>query len=214
MIEYEWNKTFCRAYTEGLRPAVKFDHRPIARKISKYLDNISNQIVVDIATGPGYLLFELAEFLESPILIAQDAHIEMLEIAEEEAEKRGEQIQRCQCPAEALDLEDNYADIVVCKQLLHEARDPNKVVSEICRVIKPKGKVFIIDFDADGSKIAARFIKGFMRILSGKQISDNFWKSFCSGLKGSSVVALMKKHGLEGIEYHKRGPSYFLVGHK
>ena len=96
MIEYEWNKTFCRAYTEGLRPAVKFDHRPIARKISKYLDNISNQIVVDIATGPGYLLFELAEFLESPILIAQDAHIEMLEITEEEAQKCGKQIQRCQ----------------------------------------------------------------------------------------------------------------------
>jgi len=69
MVEYEWNRELCRKYAEGLRPAVKFDHRPLARKIFRYLDPQPNQTVVDIATGPGYLLLELGKLMQAPTLM-------------------------------------------------------------------------------------------------------------------------------------------------
>lgn len=212
MVEYEWSREFCRDYAEGLRPVVKLDHGPLARKIATYLDSRPTQTVVDIATGPGYLLLELAKLMQSPRLIAQDAHPGMLEIAQEEAEKYGQPIRLCECPAEELALEDGSADVVLCKQLLHEVNDPEKVVSEICRVVKPGGQAFIIDFDAEGSRLAAQLIRGLLRITSGKFISDNFWKSFGSGLSGRTVVEYLRKYGLQQVEYQKRGPNYFLVG--
>jgi len=136
----------------------------------------------------------------------------MLEIAQEEAPKYSHRILTCPCPAEKLTLADHTADVVLCKQLLHEARDPERVVAEICRITKPDGRIFIIDFDADGSRLAARFIKGFLRIISGKEISDSFWKSFNAGLKGRTVVEYMRKYGARQVEYLKRGPNYLLIG--
>jgi ubiquinone/menaquinone biosynthesis C-methylase UbiE len=214
MIEYNWDKELCRNYANGLRPMVKFDHKPIARAIFKYLDNKPHQTVVDIAAGPGFLILELAGLMDSPVLIAQDAAMEMLEIAKEEAGKIGMDICLCTCPAEKIELSDNIADAVVCKQLLHEASDPQKVISEISRILKPGGKAFVIDFDEDGSRLAAHIIKLLLRVVSGKLIAESFWKSFSRGLKGSIVKTYLENSGFKKVLYKKRGPNYFLAAFK
>jgi ubiquinone/menaquinone biosynthesis C-methylase UbiE len=207
MVEYVWDKKFCRAYADGLRSMVKFDHKPIAKIIFKNIEHKAGQTVVNIATGPGFLLLELAKLMESPILIGQDANADMLEITEEEGVKAGKSIKVCKCAAEALKLGDNTADVVVCKQLLHEANNPAKVIAEICRILKPGGKAFIIDFDADGSRFAAYAIRLLLWAVSGRIISGSFWKSFSAGLHGKIVQEYLIINGLKSIKYIKRGPN-------
>jgi len=39
-------------------------------------------------------------------------------------------------------LPDNYADVVFCVNVLNHVQDPDKVLSEIARIMKPKGKLY------------------------------------------------------------------------
>lgn len=210
MSDCIWTKELCRSYADGLRPMIRHDHRRIAQKISEKIENKPGLKVVDIATGPGFLLLELAMLLDNSVLVAHDSSFAMLEIAVEEAKKYDKQISVCESPAESITLENDSADLVLCKQLLHEAADYSKVIAEICRILKPGGKAFIIDFDADGNKIAALLIKTFIRFSASKKLADSFWKSFSSGLKGSSVVECIEQNKMKNVEYLKYGASYFI----
>lgn len=45
--------------------------------------------------------------------------------------------------AQKLPLKDNSVDAIICKSILEHVPDPQKVVGEIYRVLKPKGKCFV-----------------------------------------------------------------------
>ena len=63
MIKYEWTKELCEKYADGLRSMVKYDHKPWASRISEKIPNKpKSSVLLDIATGPGYLLFELTKY--------------------------------------------------------------------------------------------------------------------------------------------------------
>jgi len=210
MSEQIWTKELCRKYADGLRPIVKYDHGRIAQMIIKKIENKADLVVVDIASGPGFLLLELSKYLENPKLIVHDSSLLMLEIAGEEAAKYGKEILTCESPAESINLENDVADIVVCKQLLHEAENPELVVSEICRIMQKGSKGFIIDFDKEGSKTAAIMIRILMYFVGGKELSKSFWKSFTSGLQGNIIVQYLKTNNMTNVEYIKSGANYFI----
>lgn len=46
------------------------------------------------------------------------------------------------CPVEDLDIEDGWADLVLCLSVLEHVSDPIKSVRELYRVVKPDGVVF------------------------------------------------------------------------
>jgi SAM-dependent methyltransferase len=46
------------------------------------------------------------------------------------------------CPAEKLDIENEWADVVICLSVLEHVDDPIQVVRELARVAKPDGIVF------------------------------------------------------------------------
>ncbi len=215
MVEYEWNEEMCREYAEGIRRVVKFDHGPWAGKIADRLKDLPAESgVLDVASGPAFLLLELAGRLKSPKLTAQDYSRHMLEIARANARTAGYEIETLECPAEKIALADDSMEVVACKQLLHEAKDVERSISEIARVLKPGGKAFIIDFDADGSRIIARMIKLLLRVVSGREMANGFWSSFCSGLPGAKVRDIMLDSGFNRVEYIKDGPNYFMIGEK
>ncbi len=215
MTEWEWTEENCREYADGLRPVVKFDHRPWAKKIAGRLEDLpENSRILDVASGPGYLLLELAGHLKSPGLTAQDSSMHMLEIARANARAAGYELETVESPAENIELADGAMDVVTCKQLLHEVTDLERTISEIARVLKPGGKAFIIDFDADGSRIIAGMIKLLLRIISGREMANGFWTSFISGHPGAKIKELMENSGFNGVEYIKDGPNYFIIGEK
>ncbi len=99
MVEYEWDERRCRMYTEGLRPMVKHDHRPWAQRIrARTASEEPGLTVLDVATGPGFLLWELAALLQESELIAHDSSIPMLAVAKEEAVAAGQDARFLECP--------------------------------------------------------------------------------------------------------------------
>jgi len=212
MVTYRWDEQMCRMYADGLRPVVRFDHRRWAAKIASRLPTRRNLRVLDVASGPGFLLLELARHLQQVRLVAQDGAADMLVIAREEAARYGQSLETVECPAEELALADGSVDVVTCKQLLHEANDVDAVLGELRRVLKPGGLAFVIDFDRDGSRLAAVLLRSFLRLQRGKEISQSFWKSFSGGLAGRAVVERMTRVGFKSVDYVRSGPNYMMVG--
>jgi ubiquinone/menaquinone biosynthesis C-methylase UbiE len=215
MVEYDWTEDLCRSYAEGIRPIVKYDHRRWAARIAAELTNLPpGATVMDIATGPGFLLLELAQRLNQPQLLAQDGAAPMLAIAREEAARAGVAITTLECPAERLARDDGSVDVVTCKQLLHEAGQVKQTLAECYRVLKPGGRAFLIDFDAEGSWLAPRLLWAFLRLTRGREMAADFWKSYCAGLPGSQVRKQLLDAGFNRVDYVKAGPNYLMQAYK
>jgi ubiquinone/menaquinone biosynthesis C-methylase UbiE len=167
-----------------------------------------------VATGPGFLLREIGKALPGHLLIAQDQAQPMLTIATKEAQAEGVKLQTVNCPAEHISLSSGDVDVVTCKQFLHEAGDVDTALTEMHRILKPGGRMFLIDFDRNGSKLAAMALRLLMTVTRGHELGSNFWKSYRSGLAGEDVRQRLIKLGLANVEYQCVGCNYLVMGTK
>jgi len=212
---YEWNEATCRQYADGMRPMTRFDHRRWAERIAREISGLPpGATLVDLATGPAFLLTAIGKLAPGLALVAQDRAEPMLAVAREEAAAAGLSFATVCCPAESLALDDGAADVVTCKQLLHEADDPRQVVAEALRVLKPGGRLFLIDFDADGSRLAAAAVRTLVTLMGGLAMARAFWRSYKAGLRGVDVRAMLLEVGFEHATYEKAGFNYFVGGTK
>lgn len=215
MVLYDWNEKMCRDYAEALRPMVRFDHGPWAKRIASRLADLpAHATILEIAAGPGFLLAETGKRVPACDLVAQDLAEPMLVIARAELERAGLSARTVCCPAERLAIADQSVDVVLCKQLIHEARDVDQTLAEMLRVLKPGGRAFVIDFDADGSRLAARLVRMLIGITGGRDMAKNFWRSFTAGLRGADVRTRMLQARFADVQYVRTGFDYLLVGTK
>jgi ArsR family transcriptional regulator len=101
--------------------------------------------LVDLGTGTGRILEALSSKYESAIGI--DLSHEMLSIARvnlENANLRKAQVRYGDLYA--LTLEDQSVDVVTVHHVLHFLDDPSSAVAEAARVLKPGGRLLIVDF--------------------------------------------------------------------
>jgi ubiquinone/menaquinone biosynthesis C-methylase UbiE len=215
MVTYAWDEQMCRRYAEGLRPVARFDHRHWAKKIVAAIGDMpTGTVLLDVATGPGFLLIEIGRRMPGLQLIAQDSAEPMLTIAQEEAQQAKLKLHTVCSTAEAIKLDDASVDVVTCKQLLHEAQDPHKVLDEMYRILKPQGQLFLIDFDADGSRLAAIAVKTMLSLTRSKEIARDFWRSFSAGKRGKDVRASLVSCGFLDVSYRRSGFNYFISATK
>lgn len=104
--------------------------------------------VLDVACGPGVVSVALSEAAEAVICL--DATDEMLAKAQARAEKAGCGNLSFQVgDAENLPFQNAAFDAVVTRLSLHHFTDPGKAVREMHRVLKPGGRVVVVDVVAD-----------------------------------------------------------------
>jgi ubiquinone/menaquinone biosynthesis C-methylase UbiE len=100
--------------------------------------------VLDVATGGGHTAFALAPYAAE--VIALDLTQPMLDVARKEAEVRGlTNISYLAADAQALPCEDESFDVVACRQAAHHFPRWEQGVREWARVLKPGGKLLIVD---------------------------------------------------------------------
>jgi ubiquinone/menaquinone biosynthesis C-methylase UbiE len=101
--------------------------------------------IVDLGTGTGRVL-ELFSGLSTQ-LHGIDSSREMLAIARANLEKQGlRHAQLRQADIFALPLGDATADVVTIHQVLHFLDEPQKALLEARRILKPDGKLLVVDF--------------------------------------------------------------------
>ena len=115
---------------------------------------------LDIATGAGHTALALAPYVAE--VVASDLTPQMLGAAEKLARERGLTNLRTQlADAEALPFEAASFDIVTCRIAAHHFANVPKFLAECARVLKPGGRVLIVDNIAPDD--AAREVDAFER---------------------------------------------------
>jgi ubiquinone/menaquinone biosynthesis C-methylase UbiE len=99
---------------------------------------------LDIASGPGTLALAFAPHVAKMVVL--DLTPSMLRQAEKRAVEQGlKNLTTVEAPAEALPFPDHSFDLVMVRTAPHHFSDVQLAIREMARVVRPGGKVLIVD---------------------------------------------------------------------
>ncbi len=142
-INQYWNAGATR-YNQGVKRFLRSDTGTAGYK-SLYKDYLGNNPlnILDVGTGPGSISILLAGMGHH--VTAVDLSEQMLGHARKNAENNGVTVDFRIGDAENLPFDDNTFDAVVNRWVLWTITDPKTALQEWHRVLKPGGRVCIID---------------------------------------------------------------------
>lgn len=145
--------------------ALRALHAPNARIEDALVELAGEQplgTLVDVGTGTGRMIELLGDAARTAIGI--DRSPEMLRLARVRLEPvLGEEVQLRQGDMGAIPLPDASADTVVLHLVLHHAHAPGTAIGEAARLLRPGGRLLVVDFDAHGREELRR-IHGHQRL--------------------------------------------------
>jgi len=110
-----------------------------------------DDIVLDVACGPGIVAFELSKFVSNVTGI--DITPAMIEQAKElQKEKKLNNLTWKLGDITRMPFDDSSFSLVVTRYSFHHILEPKKVLEEMLRVSKPNGRIIIIDATPESSK--------------------------------------------------------------
>jgi len=123
-------------------------HKLIAKQLVEKIP--ANGKVLEIAPGPGYFCIELAK-LGNFKITGLDISKSFVEIARKNAAEAGLHIDFQEGNASAMPFEDNTFDFTFCQAAFKNFSEPVKAISEMYRVLRPRGVSVIADLRRDAS---------------------------------------------------------------
>ena len=150
------------------------------RKTAKAVAKSQPETILDLATGTADLAIALAKYNPQAHIIGVDFSEKMLAIGKEKVKKQGleNQIDLHLGDAAALPFEDQSFDAITVAFGVRNFEDLQQGLSEICRVLKPNGQVFILEFSMpEKFPIKQAYQLYFKHILPkiGKHVSKDAW---------------------------------------
>jgi ubiquinone/menaquinone biosynthesis C-methylase UbiE len=126
---------------------------------------------LDVATGAGHAALAIAPFVDT--MVATDTSQRMLEVTAQEAERRGiGNLIAEYADAQDLPYENASYDLIVCRTAAHHFSEPMKFLSEAHRVLKPNGKLVVVDTTGSDDEEADDLIDKFERMRDGSHVRN------------------------------------------
>lgn len=123
--------------------------------------------LVDVGCGPGLLSEQFAAMVPDGRVVGVDADPKLLEQARARLAAAGHTHGRfVQAWADSTPLDDDIADIAYARFLLQHLPKPVATVTEMARIVKPGGRVMIVDTD-DGGLCVHPDVEGLQQLLDG-----------------------------------------------
>jgi ubiquinone/menaquinone biosynthesis C-methylase UbiE len=118
--------------------------------------------ILDLGCGPGHFSGRLAEWLPRARITALDSNPAMLDAARSEYGS----VEFVKGSADATRLSGEAFDFVIARFLFQHLPDPVAVAKEALRILRPGGKLVIIDIDDDLFGVVEPHVPGFRRLLA------------------------------------------------
>ena len=176
---------------------IKGQHaRSLYPVILKKLSEITYHTALDLGCGTGEMMKLILQQSDDKSLYGIDLSEKMLEVAKE---KLGNRVNLILGDSEQLPSSDSFFDVVYCNDSFHHYPAPDKVLSEVCRVLKPGGIFVMCDCwqPAIGRAIMNFYMKhskeGDVKIYSEQEIrklfSGHFSKILWERIGNTSCMA-------------------------
>jgi ubiquinone/menaquinone biosynthesis C-methylase UbiE len=153
-VEHHGHKQFPEGQAFILNNPIRRLLSPPKRLISK-INIDSHDVVVDFGCGPGFFLLPLAKVARRAIGV--DVSPRMLEKAAEHAKKELSAIELLQSDGTNLRLDNGSVDLILLNHVFHEVQDKTRVLGEFHRILKPLGRLAIVERTREVSRLRAKF---------------------------------------------------------
>lgn len=189
--EEKWDRWAKIADGNGLRFRLL---RKAQGSLISMIDIHENLAFLDIGCGTGWAVGQVAKEVENKgSFFGVDLSQGMIDKARMNF-KGYDNFHFIRSNSESVPLGSDLFDIIICTNSFHHYLHPDRAMNEICRLLKPGGKIYILDPTADFPLI--RFIDRFIKFFEPQHVklySSGEFKTFMlnAGLKysGSEEIA-------------------------
>lgn len=131
---------------------------------------------LDIGCGTGWAVGFAAKISDyNGIFYGIDMSEEMIKKAMVNFKEHGN-IRFLRASSESIPIENNFFDTIICTNSFHHYLKPDLAMAEIARLLKPGGKVFILDLAADS--LVIKIIDKLMKLLEPSHVKLYSSKEF------------------------------------
>ncbi|WP_326533289.1 bifunctional demethylmenaquinone methyltransferase/2-methoxy-6-polyprenyl-1,4-benzoquinol methylase UbiE [Pseudorhodoferax sp.] len=186
-------------------------HRVWKRYTTLVANVREGQRVLDIAAGTGDLTRSFAKSAgSSGLVVHTDINEAMLRTGRDRLLDEGVVVPSTVCDAEALPFADESFDLVSVAFGLRNMTHKDKAIAEMCRVLKPRGKLLVLEF----SKVAKPLEKAYdwysFKVLPkiGKVVAgdDASYRYLAESIRmhpdQQALKSLMQAQGFGHVDYH------------
>jgi demethylmenaquinone methyltransferase/2-methoxy-6-polyprenyl-1,4-benzoquinol methylase len=148
------------------------------RKALGFLKELQPKKILDVATGTGDVAIMASGLLKPEAITGIDISEGMLEIGRKKIQRLGLQdaIELLKGDSETINFEDNSFDAVTVAFGVRNFQNLEKGLSEILRVLKPGGKLVVLEFSQPKMPFVKSFYNLYMKVVTpnmGKLFSKN-----------------------------------------
>jgi demethylmenaquinone methyltransferase/2-methoxy-6-polyprenyl-1,4-benzoquinol methylase len=148
------------------------------RKAINQLKSLSPQKILDVATGTGDLAIMACQILKPARIIGIDISEGMLELGRKKLGKLhlSDKIELQAGDSEVINFEDNSFDAVTVAFGVRNFQNLEKGIQEMHRVLRPGGKLVVLEFSRSRNKVFAAICNFYMNVITpaiGKLFAKN-----------------------------------------
>jgi ubiquinone/menaquinone biosynthesis C-methylase UbiE len=189
-----WSRHYDRTWLQ------RFFFKPAHRMLLQELQDDPRDLL-DVGCGTGKFAVRVLGRLPQARVYGLDLSEGMLAVARHRSQATKERLCLVRADSERLPFADNSFDSLTCTHSFHHYPHPKLVLAEMHRVLRPGGRLFIIDGDRD--RLWGRFVFNFLVVLMEGPVRH---------LKGHAFRRLFRQAGFADIEQRRRGgPLPFLL---
>lgn len=169
----------------------------LKKRMLDFLDVSGSCRAIDIGCGPGLDIFAMAESLdEKGFAVGVDYDDQLISEAQEfkSGSPVGPTAHFCNADATALPFRSAIFDACRCERLLQHITQPDLVIGEMVRVLKPGGRIAIADTDWGTLSIDTPEVDIERRLAHLRA------KLYLNGFAGRQLFRLLKQHGTADIQ--------------
>lgn len=170
-------------------------------------------LALEVGSGPGYLGLEWLQQTKETRLVGLDLSPEMVAIAAQHTRELGltDRAKHLLGSAAAIPFADQAFDAVFTVRSLHEWHQPCAILTELWRVLKPGGNLYVSDLRRDLPRSARNFIEHRM---TSAVVREGLRASLGAAYTTAEVLTLLNATELTGCAVTETSLGWCVTGIK